>query len=38
MVSSLAELMQVQAAITVVVLEAHHSSWNNQLRSARARH
>jgi hypothetical protein len=30
MVSSFAELMQVQAAVTVAVMEAHHSSWNNQ--------
>jgi hypothetical protein len=30
MVSSFDELMQVQAAITIAVLEAHHSSWNNR--------
>ncbi|MFC6158069.1 hypothetical protein [Kribbella jiaozuonensis] len=30
MVSSFDELMQVQAAVTVAVLQAHHSSWNNQ--------
>ncbi|WP_329004519.1 hypothetical protein OHA18_14115 [Kribbella sp. NBC_00709] len=30
MVSSFDELMQVQAAVTIAVLEAHHSSWNNK--------
>ncbi|MFI5691432.1 hypothetical protein ACIA58_06295 [Kribbella sp. NPDC051586] len=30
MVSSLAELMQVQADVTVAVMHAHHSSWNKR--------
>lgn len=30
MVSSLAELMQVQADLAVAVMRAHHSSWNNR--------